>query len=185
MAPSLSVLLERNSRSTGRPGEAVLCHTRSCAVLTPSVLSDSVIPWTVTHQPPPSMGFSKQEYWSRVPCPPPGDLPNPGIKPRSPALQADSLISEPPGKPKNTGVGSLSLLHQIFPTEELNWGLPHCGQILYQLSHTGSPSTGVGSLSLLQRIFLTQELNQDVLHCRWILYQLSYSYMYIVISLWF
>ena len=45
-----------------------------------------------------SMGFPRQEYWSELPCPPPGDLPNSGIKPRSPALQADSLPSEPPGK---------------------------------------------------------------------------------------
>ena len=44
-------------------------------------------------------GFSRQEYWSGLPCPPPGDLPNPGIKPRSPEWQADSLLSEPPGKP--------------------------------------------------------------------------------------
>ena len=51
--------------------------------------------------------FSRQEYWSGLPCPP-GDLPNPGIKPRSPTLQADSLPSEPPGKPKNTAVGILS-----------------------------------------------------------------------------
>ena len=49
-------------------------------------------------QAPPSMGFSRQEYWSGLLCPPPGDLPNPGIEPRSPALQADSLKSEPPGK---------------------------------------------------------------------------------------
>ena len=48
------------------------------------------------------------------------DLPNPGIEPRSPALQVDSLLSEPPGKPKDTGVGSLSLLQRIFPTEESN-----------------------------------------------------------------
>ena len=64
------------------------------------------------------MGFSRQEYWSGLPCPPSGDLPNPGIKPTSAALQADSLPSEPPGKPKNTGVGSLSLLQGIFPTQE-------------------------------------------------------------------
>ena len=51
----------------------------------------------------------------------PGDLPNPGIKPRSPTLQADSLPGEPPGKPMNTGVGSPSLLHRIFLTQELNW----------------------------------------------------------------
>ena len=54
------------------------------------------------------MGFSRQEYWSGLPFPPPGDLPNPGIEPGSPTLQADSLQSEPPGKPKITGVGSLS-----------------------------------------------------------------------------
>ena len=57
-------------------------------------------PWTVTHQVPPSMGFSRQEYWSGLPFPSPGDLPDPRIEPRSPALQADTLTSEPPGKPK-------------------------------------------------------------------------------------
>ena len=51
-------------------------------------------PWTVAHQTSLSMGFSRQEYWSGLLCPPPGDLPNPGIKPRSSALQADSLPSE-------------------------------------------------------------------------------------------
>ena len=55
-------------------------------------------PWTVAHQAPPSMRFSRQEYWSGLPFPSPGDLPNPGIKPRSPALEADALTSEPPGK---------------------------------------------------------------------------------------
>ena len=55
-------------------------------------------PWTVAHRAPLSMGFSSQEYWSGLPFPSPGDLPDPGIKPRSPALQADSLPSEPPGK---------------------------------------------------------------------------------------
>ena len=54
--------------------------------------------WTVAHQAPPSVGFSRQEYWSGLPFPSPGDLPNPGIEPRSPALQADTLPSEPPGK---------------------------------------------------------------------------------------
>ena len=51
--------------------------------------------WTAAHQAPLSMGFSRQEYWSGLPCPRPGDLPNSGTKPRSPALQADSLLSEP------------------------------------------------------------------------------------------
>ena len=56
-------------------------------------------PWTVALQAPLSMRFPRQEYWSGLPFPSPGDLPNPRIKPRSPALQADSLPSEPPGKP--------------------------------------------------------------------------------------
>ena len=56
------------------------------------------------------MEFSRQEYWSGLPFPSPGDLPNPEIKPRFPTLQAGSLLSEPPGKPKNTGVGSHSFL---------------------------------------------------------------------------
>ena len=56
-------------------------------------------PWIVTQQAPLSMGFSKQGYWSGLPVHSPGDLPDPGMEPRSPALQADSLPSEPPGKP--------------------------------------------------------------------------------------
>ena len=51
--------------------------------------------WTVARQAPLSMGFSRPEYWSGLPCPPPGDLPKPGVEPRFPALQADSLPSEP------------------------------------------------------------------------------------------
>ena len=61
------------------------------------------------------------------------------MEPRSPTLQGDSLLAKSPGKPKNTGVGSLSLL-QIFPTQELNWDLLHCRQILYQLSYQGGPN---------------------------------------------
>ena len=57
-----------------------------------------VTPWTVAYQAPPSMGFSRQEYWSGVPLPSPGDLPDPGVEPGSRALQADALPSEPPGK---------------------------------------------------------------------------------------
>ena len=97
-------------------------------------------PWTVALQAPLSMGILQAR--TRVGCHTllRGDLPNPGIKPRSPTLQADSLPAELPGKPKNTGVGSLSLLQRIFLTQELNQGLLHCRQILYQLSYQGSPS---------------------------------------------
>ena len=59
------------------------------------------IPWTVTCQAPLSMGFSRQEYWSGLPFPSPRDLPDPGIEPRSPSLQADSVLSDLPGKPQN------------------------------------------------------------------------------------
>ena len=67
-----------------------------------SVVSDSLRPHGlyVAYQTPPSMGFSGQEYWSGVPFPSLGDLPDPGIEPGSPEFQADALTSEPPGKPK-------------------------------------------------------------------------------------
>ena len=70
-------------------------------VLSRSVVSNSASPWTVAHQAPLSMGFSRQEYWSGLPFPSPGDLPNPGIKPGSPALQADSLLYELQGNSLN------------------------------------------------------------------------------------
>ena len=170
-------------------------------------------------------GFSRQEYWSGLPFPSPGHLPEPGIKPGSPALQTDSLPPEPPekpvpwkkvksevqvtqscptlcdpmhytvhgilwarildlvpfpfsrgspemeprfpalqadslpaepqGKPKNTGVGSLSLLQDIFPTRELNLGLLHCRQILYQLSYQFS------SVQSLSRVWLCDPMNHS------------------------
>ena len=64
-----------------------------------SVVSNSATSWTVAYQAPPSMGFSRQEYWSGLPFPSPGDLPDTGIEPRSPTFQADALTTEPPGKP--------------------------------------------------------------------------------------
>ena len=70
-----------------------------------SIVFNSMTPWTMQ-----SMEFSRPEYWSGYPFPPPGDLPNPGIEPRSSSLQADSLPADPQGKPRNTGGGSLSLL---------------------------------------------------------------------------
>ena len=102
-----------------------------------------VILWIGDHQAPLPMEFSRQEYWSGLPCPPPGDLPNPGMEPRYPALQADSLSSEPPGKPKNNGVGILSVLQGVFPTQKLNWGFLHCRRFLNQLSYQGSLVTQI------------------------------------------
>ena len=72
-------------------------------MLSRSVMPDSVTPWTVAHQARLSMGFSRQEFWSGLPYPSPGDLPHPGIKPESPAspgLAGWSFITEPPGKPR-------------------------------------------------------------------------------------
>ena len=74
---------------------------------------------TVAHQAPLSMGFSRQEYWSGLPCPPSGDLPNLGIKPRSPALQVDSLQTEPPGNPSLNVYKALNSL-RIFASVEEN-----------------------------------------------------------------
>ena len=67
-------------------------------------MSDSAIPWTVAYHAPPSIEFSRQEYWSGLPFPSPGDLPDQGIEPRSPASQADTLPSESPGKPYATKI---------------------------------------------------------------------------------
>ena len=99
------------------PGKPlVLCESESH-----SVASNSLRPHDYTVH-----GIRQARILEWAAFPSPGDLPNPGIKLRSPALQADSLPAEPQGKPKNTGVGSLSLLQQIFPRQESNWGLLHC-----------------------------------------------------------
>ena len=76
----------------------------------------SATPWTIAHQAPLSMGFARQEYWSGLPFPSPGDRPNPGIDPRSPALRADALTSEPPGKHYTVFV-----LYFLFPDSHQNF----------------------------------------------------------------
>ena len=95
------ILYIENPKSESESEGAQLCPT----------LCD---PMDESLQAPQSVGFSRQEYWSGLPFPSPGDLPNPGIEPRSPALQEDCLSSESAGKPKNTGVGSLPLLQGLF-----------------------------------------------------------------------
>ena len=89
----------------------------------------------------------------------PGDLPNPGIKSTSPALQADSLPSEPPGKPKNTGVGNLCLLQRNVPTQELNRGLLQWRQILYHLSYQGSPGVSKLGVHMLMSVKFSSCIN--------------------------
>ena len=80
-------------------------------------------------------GILQATNWSGELFHSPGDLLNPRIKPRSPALQGDFLPAKSQGKPKNIGVGSLFLLQGIFPTQESNQGLLHCRCFLYQLSY--------------------------------------------------
>ena len=92
----------------------------------------------MAHQVPLLVGILQARILECVASPPLGDLPNPGIKLKSPALQVDSLPSEPPRKPKNTGVDSLFFIQGIFLTQELNRGFLYCRRILYQLSYQGS-----------------------------------------------
>ena len=74
-------------------------------------------PMTVAYQAPPSMGFPRQKYWSGLPFPSPGDLPNPGIEPGSPTLQADTLPSEPLGKPGNDPKSLANTCHNLLNTD--------------------------------------------------------------------
>ena len=83
-----------------------------------------VTPWTVAYQASLSMGFSRQEYWSGLPFASPGDLPHPGVKPRSPALQADALPSEPPGKPLQP-----KITMNCFAQWARCFYYPTCGQV--------------------------------------------------------
>ena len=110
-------------------------------------------PWTVAPRLLCPWGFSRQEDWSGLPCSPPGNLPNPGIESRSPALQADSLPCKPPWKPKSTRVGILSHLQGIFLTQESNQGLLHCRWIFLPAKLPGKPSlTGMS-------------IHMPVMHC--------------------
>ena len=85
-----------------------------CVCVSHSVMFDSAAPWTIAHQAPLSMGFSRQEYWNEDPFPSPEDLANLGIEPRTPALQAGSLSSVPPGKPLITHCLKLKPIHLIL-----------------------------------------------------------------------
>ena len=132
-------------------------------------------PWTVAYQASLSMGFSRQECWSGLPFPSPGDLPDPGIEPRSPALQADALPSEPIlvwTASQNTRVDCYFLLQGILLTHGLNPCLLNCRRILYLLRHCRSNETGVQTL-----IIFTQEgrkcHNLSLHHWPWLAWQMT------------
>ena len=101
--------------------------------------------WTIAHQAPLSMGFSRQEYWSGLPFPSPGDLPNPGIEPWSPALQADALSSEPPGKP-----GLINHLGEAVGRLVLTLGMCSPFQI-FEHSNSNTQWTLVSQISFLNK----------------------------------
>ena len=85
-------------------------------------------PWTVAYQAPPSMGFSRQECWSGLPFPSPGYFPNSGIEPGSPALQADALLSEPPGWVQYLGLENPLEKGMATPSSILAWRIPRTGE---------------------------------------------------------
>ena len=114
-----------------------------CAVFSCSVVQLFVTPWTATSQAPLSMGFSRQDYWNGLSCPPPGDLPNPGIEPRSLRLQVDSLPSEPPGK-------SLWSLIETWPRNCMAW-VRTTG--LINITSRFSPVTSLGCILKLWQYF--------------------------------
>ena len=130
------------------------------------------------------MGFSRQEYWSGLPFPSPGDLPDPGIKPGSPTLQADTLPSEPPGKPikymnlveniRDVPVRRLCCCAVLLLSCVLCFAIPQTVAFQAPLSMGFSrQNTGVDCHFLLQVIFPTQGSNLGLPHWRQILYCLS------------
>ena len=156
-----------------RPPKLLLFNSSSWKILGYAVFSHVELfatPWTVACQDSLSMGILQAKYWSGLPWPPPGDLPKPGIKSRSPALQADTLPSEPmrkPWKPLSSVscsvVSDSLLLHGLEPA-----------RLLCPWNFLGK-NTGVGCHFLLQDIFWTQGSNLCLPHCRWILYHLRHQ----------
>ena len=125
-------------------------------------------PWTVAHQAPLSVGFSRQEYWDGLPCPPPEDLCNPGIEHKSPVLQAGSLPSELPGKPLPILCG---VVLSRFSRVQLFVTLKNPDRLLCPWDSPGKNS-GVDCHFLLQGIFLIQGSNP---HLLWLLHWLADS----------
>ena len=103
-----------------------------------------VTPWTGARLAPLSTGLSRQEHCSGLPCPPAGDLPNPGVEPRSPAMQVDSLPSEPPGKP-------------LLPTPETGEVSRSCATLcdLMDCSLSGSSIHGIFQARILEWVAIS------------------------------
>ena len=126
-----------------------------------------------------TLGFSRQEYWSVLPCPSREDLPSTGIEPRSPVLQADCLPIELKGKPQyiyNSSRQSEAVLCLVAQLSLILCNPMDCSPPGSSV-HGDSPgkNTGVGCHALCQGIFPTQGSSPGLLHCRWILYHLSHQ----------
>ena len=115
------------------------------------VVSDfSVTPWTVACQAPLSVEFLRQEYWSELPFPSPGDLPNPGVKPWSPTLQADSLPSEPPGKPQREMRKTVYLSHLMVTLASHRHTRKGATVLNYSITHWKLIKSGLSQLNPLR-----------------------------------
>ena len=121
-----------------------------------SVISDSVTPWTVACQTPLSMEFSRQEYWSGLPFPSPGDLPTPGVEPVSPALAGGFFTAELPGKPQREAQ-TLRLLPS--PGAQAIFSQAHVDRTNSQRQgYSTSKGAVVTQKSLLQKYFASQKV---------------------------
>ena len=159
----------------GKHKTEVLCLWCTCVLSQSCRVWLFVTLWTVAHQTPLSMEFSRQEYCRRLPCPPPEDLPKPGIKPESPvtsALQAESVCTEPAGKPTCLWEVIESVSCSVVPDSLRQHGLKPT-RLLYPWDFPGK-DTGM-ACRFLQGIFPTEGLNLGLLHCTQILSQLSYQ----------
>ena len=122
---SLSLGFSRQEHWSGLPFPSPMHESEKVKVKSFSLVWLLATPWTAAYQARAPMGFSRQEYWSGLPFPSPGDLPDTGIKPRSPALQSDALTSERPGKP--AGIKTFTQTH----TQDSNHITPPLRSILY------------------------------------------------------
>ena len=139
--------------SEGRgAGDRCKLPTHRCGAQPLSRVRLFATPWTVARQAPLSMGFSRQEHWRGLPFPPPGDPPNPSIEPGSPALQAESLLSEPPGQPSKH---TRPLGHRPSPRPS---SIQHVSKHLVTREHPPSGALPVG--------LLDQDSPEDVLEGR-------------------
>ena len=149
----------------------------SCCLVT-SVASNSFVTlWTVTHQAPLSMEFSRQEYWSGLPCPPAGDLPDPGIEPMNPALANGFFTSEPHGKPLRLSFVQLLSRVQLFATP---WTAAHQASLSFTISKSLLKLMSIQLVMPTNHLILCHPLllpsvfpsirvfsNESALHIRW------------------